>query len=434
MKLPEEEADNELGKRLREKFQGFNAPVKDQVRVNVFAALGKSPNLLYWFYRAGALLLVVALLGGYLLYNRPFNGKTPIAVLKNTKNADSKSKDLAPISESGKSVTDQLDHRHLNEDAGQASTLENASKQTTIQGRPEEKVSIQKDKANGSKRFTNRASNPNSIVVFEKTNKDFTANKNSNSDPEIIDNPAITEAEQPVNPALVSPIDSIHFSTSSKPLTIPHLATNTIDEAAKKPRTAFGLKGIFSAFVLQTFQLVNLSQSASDRIQNFRFAPLLSSKSLSYKFTAGVERKHTQLLVSYAYFRNWNEYEIGTNQVMVTRTAAQQYNMVRIGEKHVEDDRSHLLGIGLRQRFDIPQHIMKNYSVNVGAEYTRLLPKGQNLIWGNLGFYKQVYQTGGIQLQIGPYLQYSFTERKVAGQTWKSRPYQFGVSLGVKMK
>jgi len=100
----------------------------------------------------------------------------------------------------------------------------------------------------------------------------------------------------------------------------------------------------------------------------------------------------------------------------------------------VTDDRSNLIGIGIRQIWMLPQHILKNYSVNLGIEYTHIISKEEDLFWGNLGFYKQVYQSGRSRFEIGPYLQYSFVERKIAGQIWKYRPYQIGISIAVKMK
>lgn len=367
MKLPEEEADHELRKLLRAKLDGYQAPVRDEVRVNVFAALGRSSDRYYWILALGLLLI----LGGIFAVEKMGSRKRPVAVIK-------------------KSAVQE----HRIQSSPATIQMDPAKEQVTEMKIAERQPHLQQLHAKADQ-----------IVV--------------------------TQTYPAVAVTSLTPIDSITFSINLKN---PAIALIPEKSDAKKPGLLHDVKGIFSVSGLQTFQLVNLSQSPSERVQNFRFAPLLSSKSLSYRITAGLAKKNTQLLMSYTYLRNWTEFEVGTNQLVATRVGENQYQVYRIGEKHVMDDRAHLLGIGLRQSIPMPPHILRNYALNLGVDYTRIIPKGEDLVWGNASFTRRFYQTEKLLFDIGPYFQYSFIERKAEGQTWKSRPYQVGISLGVKWK
>ena len=420
MKSPEEEADQELAKRLQQKFQGFNAPVNDRVRVNVFAALSKSPKMAYWLLRAGMLLLA-ALIIGYIVYDHKPSDKV---VLKGRIEASVK---IRPTKSGTESISEISLKKSKDKLTRQTGINKKAYRQTTGKEKP---LSLSKQTVLKRPRAIYKE-DPMSNGKFKQysfdgiENSDIKINRN---------NGAVTITEKFLSLALLPSIDSFNLNTSFTKLTIAHRSADDSREIVKREGIFNGFTGVFSLSVLQTFQLIDLSETTSEHVQNFRFAPFLSSRSLTYKLTAGVEKKHTRLSLSYAYLRNWNEYEIGTNQVVATKIGENQYRMIRVGEKHIEDDRSHLIGMGIQQKFMMPQHILKGYSVNTGAEYTRLMPSGQNLVWGNFGFYKQIYKSSGTDLEVGPYAQYSFTQREIAGQTWKSRPYQVGVSLHIKMK
>lgn len=378
MKSPEEKADNELGKTLRDKFAGFNAPVKDQVRVNVFAALGRSSDRYYWIFAVTFLLI----LGGLFVADRLESPKPKMVgpgrmLPTNGKPAFDNEKTFA-----AKGITESA----------------------PITDRSKQKESAV----------------PKPIAMQEIES--------------VAEQKKIESLAQPAELEFLVPIDSVNLHIDLDPARIALLPEKAPSDSMQKPGLLHGVKGIFSASVLQTFQFVHLSQAASDRVQNFQFAPALSSKSLSYRMTAGIEKKHTQLLLSYTYLRNWSTFEIGTNQLVATRIGERQYTVRRIGEAHVADDRSHLIGIGVRQSFTMAKHILRNYALHVGLDYTRELTKRENLLWGNVAFTRQVYESARNQFVIGPYFQYSFMERKVEGHSWKWRPYQVGISLGMKLK
>jgi hypothetical protein len=430
MKSPEEEADRELGKKLREKFDGYKVPGKDRARKPIFEALDKSSNRLYWLPLMAAVFLIAVLLLFDLVKTPAGFSNKKFTVLHKNKTEHALKKQAKPYSqiEAGSVGKGILQQNHA-PTGSKNNVLEFKNRQIVL------KQDIQiSDKPKTNTRpmlgAENLASIPHSKNVpevdKENTGTDYTDVK---SDYNVPASTKIDAAEL----ALISPIDSVSISVSSDPLTIPSVSSKTVSEAVRKPAVTDGVRAVFSASVLQTFQLVTLSQSAEDRIQNLRFGKILSYKSLSYKMTAGIEKKYTQLLLSYTYLRNRNEYEIGTNQVIATRVGDHQYRMTIIGEKHLEDERSHLLGIGIRQRLKIPQNIVRNYSVNFGMDYTRLISTGQDLVWGSIGLFKSINTSAGTRFEIGPYFQYSFTKRDVIRQTWKSRPYQVGVSFGVKI-
>lgn len=437
MKLPEEESDSELRKRLQAKFEGFHSPVKDDVRTKVFAAVPGSPAIHYWGTRIGIPLLILAIFVCGVWYDQKFASQVYHTVLGKSESTNrsvgSHARDTA------KTYSRKTD-AGLKPPVSPAAQAETA-RQPLGKKSANQKVTDQKDSNIGSLTRTGnspaRKDRTESAVATAAPLKKpglpvgdrvTVAARETTANPENAAMPSVISA------SLLPPIDSLYMSIPPGMTTLPSVAKSIAAESAKKRTVHFGLKGVFSVTALQTFQLVNLSQAGSDRIQNFRFAPLLSSRSLSYKLTGGVERKHTQLHLSYTYFRNWNEFETGTNQVTATRIGQNQYSMLRIGEMHVEDDRSHLIGVGLRQNLPVPQHILKNYAANAGVEYTREVSKAQNFLWGTLGFYKQLHQSDGSRIDIGPYVQYSFLERKVEGQAWKYRPYQVGISVGVRLK
>jgi hypothetical protein len=430
MKSPEEEADSELGKRLREKFEGYKVPGEDRARAPIFAALGQSS---FGLYRtaviSGLLLIAVFFLFDLTKLPTGFDKKGSSVLNKNKTNNPAKKQakpDLETQSNPGHNDDLQLKYA---QPALKNNLTSFKNKRTTqkpgikIAGKTEN-ADITPPSLEHSAAIVGLTKAP--LAQTEKTGPGHTYMNTAHKRP-------VNTSRNSSELDSLSPIDAINISVSFGLLTIPP-TLNATKEPVKKPAMKSGLKGVFSASIMQTFQLVSLSPSAEDRVQNLQFVPLLSSKSLSYKLTAGIEKRNTQALLSYTYLRNWNEYEIGTNQVIATRVGHQQYDMTIIGEKHFEDERSHLLGIGIRQRFQVPKHVLKNYSVDLGIDYTRLMRKEQDLVWGNIGFYKNIYGASGIRLDVGPYLQYSFTQRQVAQQTWKSRPYQVGISLGVKLK
>lgn len=399
MNSPEEEADKELSRKLQQRFEGFKAPVNDQVRKNVFAALNDSSRLIYWIPRAGGMLLLFVFIISYIMFDRKDDQEV---VIKSKKILTNK------IARINAEIAHVPGNNLQNSESKKDSLLQKSK--TTFSLKPEkEKSSTVLAQIAGSNPEVHLKETP--VSEYESGKSDF----------------------DEIDYATLSSIDSFHLNTSFASLTIPQLPTS-FNEIRKKPGILQGVKGVFSASVLQSFQLVNLGQSTTEKIQNFRFAPLLSSKSISYKVTAGLEKKHSRILLNYTYLRSWNEYEIGTNQVVASNIGGHQYQMHRIGEKHVEDDHSHLLGIGIQQKITMPKQMLKGYSLNVGAEYTLVMPDRQSLVWGNVGFYRQIYQSPGIQLEIGPYGEYSFIQREVARQTWKYRPYQVGISLQVKLK
>ncbi|KAA6438548.1 hypothetical protein FEM33_17865 [Dyadobacter flavalbus] len=428
MKSPEEEADHELGKKLREKLENYEAPVNEQVRLNVFAALDRSLNKWYWFAALGILLIIAAFFLGERLKDRYTDQKGALST-------SGKTRIVIRRKDDAKSV---IKDTHQNSDK----TLSEAnSAAATTSGISEKKAGIQKQ---NSKKADSKKCRPLALVkpyisrryklIPLQTFEDTVKKDIRKSDAEVSIEAGAKTIQLPVDLAFLPAIDQIAPGSSSKLPAIPNVLPDKGSKPVKRPGIMHGVTAIFSAAALQSFQLVDLGHSGSERIQNFQFAPLLSNRSLSYKLTAGVEKKHTQLLLSYQYLRSWNEYEIGTDQVIAAQNDMHQYSMIRLGEGHIADDRSHLIGIGIRQRFMVPRQILATSSLHLGVDYTRVVPIGQDMVWGNLGFYKRIYQSDRNVLEAGPFVQYSFAKRNVAGKSWKYRPYQFGVSLHFRIR
>jgi hypothetical protein len=109
------------------------------------------------------------------------------------------------------------------------------------------------------------------------------------------------------------------------------------------------------------------------------------------------------------------------------------YHFYREGNTYTKDERLHLVGLALKRSLPLEKTIFRKYHAYAGLEYTRLLQADQNLVWLNFNFAKPVFLTKNARLDIGPYLEYSLTQRTVGQPNWKSRPYQAGISLSVKI-
>ena len=189
---------------------------------------------------------------------------------------------------------------------------------------------------------------------------------------------------------------------------------------------------LFSVTPLQTYQILDITSTAANRFQNIEFAPLLSLKSKGIKLAAGIQKKSIQILINYSFIRNWTYYEVGNGEVIVDQVADDQYILKENGDSYTKNEKLHLLGLGIRQAIALrgPLHA---YELKLGADYARLLNEKQGITSVNVALTRPILFFHNQTLSIGPFAELGLNQRNVSGQTWKYRPYQFGISLDLKI-
>ncbi|GAB2792820.1 hypothetical protein GCM10027275_42230 [Rhabdobacter roseus] len=155
---------------------------------------------------------------------------------------------------------------------------------------------------------------------------------------------------------------------------------------------------------------------------------------MGYKVSAGLEKGHLRLLLNYGYLRNWNYYEIGSGRIEVNYTPENQYSFRRVGLPHVIDERLHLLGGGVRTLLPMSHTPLRKLETRVGIEFTSVLPTRLAMIWVNISSTKNVNLGKNLDLAVGPFAEYSLTQRSLVGGHWQSRPYRLGIAVELRKR
>ncbi|REA58089.1 hypothetical protein DSL64_22155 [Dyadobacter luteus] len=418
MNTPEENPDDQLGRHLRERFDDFAPEVDESVRRNIFGSSAGISTFYYW----GAAIVIV-LMG--LLY-----------VPENLKSGGHREK-VFSLSEKKESVRGK----------GQDSVSSNDIRSKTENGQSVSTPTRSNFSANSNPEFPSKKMetgpvNPSLTVVQPVSRilvpENEQINKTGSGVPAAIFNESTTvetKSEELSKQTELHLLDGrdIFFEKINLTSVIGIPEVDSMTPSVKNYSTS-PTEWIFSMAALPTFQIVHLNSLPELSYQNVKFAPALSARSISYKISAGIEKRKFQLLLSYGYLRNWNTYEIGSSRIKVDRQDDQGYTALPIGELHKIDEKLHLLGLSVRRTLLLPDNFAKLNRATLGAEYTRVWPTGQNMYWANAGIARQIVDTQHSRIQIGPYAQYSFSKRSVGAHTWKSQPYQVGLSVEVRFK
>lgn len=418
MNTPEENPDDLFGKRLRERFDGFTPEVDESVRRNIFGGAAGVNK----YYYLGMVFIVVLLGFLYVSENVKWGGGLEkVHSLSGQKESVLPELQDALVSKniSTKKETKPSESAHLKSVFSESNTAESSQKSLPKKHTnwnsdfqiPAPISIVRATGQPGTPETDDQSAVKNEILKFESKQEDLP----KQPDLHLLEGKdAFFEKMDFASLITVPAVDSM----------IPLI----------KDRPASPAEWIFSMAALPAFQIVHLNSLPELSYQNVKFAPILSARSMSYKVSAGIEKRKFQLLLSYGYLRNWNTYEIGSSRVRVDRQDDQDYTAMPIGELHEIDEQLHLLGLSVRRTLMLPENFAKLNRATIGAEYTRVWPTGQNMYWGNMGIARRIVNTRHSSVQIGPYAQYSFSKRSVGTPTWKSQPYQIGLSAEVKFK
>jgi len=229
----------------------------------------------------------------------------------------------------------------------------------------------------------------------------------------------------------LSELEAQLFKNTVKEIDLPPVCNvETATEPFNSNLKAFDF--LFSITPLQTYQILDITSTAANRFQNFEFAPMLSLKSKGIKFSTGIQKKGIQLLVNYSFIRNWTYYEVGNGEVIVDQVVDDQYILTEKGDSYIKNEKLHMLGLGIRKSVPLkgPLHA---YELKLGADYARLLNEKQGIASVNVALIKPMLFFHNQTLSIGPFAELGLNQRTVSGQIWKYRPYQFGISLDLKI-
>ncbi|GGM94509.1 hypothetical protein GCM10010967_29740 [Dyadobacter beijingensis] len=189
---------------------------------------------------------------------------------------------------------------------------------------------------------------------------------------------------------------------------------------------------LVNASVLHSYQILTVPSFAATDFQNFNFPTLFTSRSIGYKFSAGVERRGIQLQLHYSGFRQTYSYEIANNNYLVKPDDKGQYHTVRQGDRMEENRRFSMLGLGISRQLRWGHSPVSRFYAALGAEYSHDLNSSQSLAWVNLGLGKQFAVSRHTAFSIGPYAEFSPVKVKGIANPFYYQPYRVGISAGLR--
>ena len=421
---PEKNLDEALKKSLQLRFKDLEAAVKPSLWMQIKRDIVQPSNAIT-SYVLGTLLLLCLILTCYERQNaaetfrmtggvtnktqsakKKINIENSEAVLKKTENV--RNTDNLPIRHTNAFLTEKPHYRHDKTSAYVSTCTPHSEAHAHPLRNTREKV----------KDTINLRSEDECKPVISQTDASKTDN--------IFSERAHEKKLEPV-----MEIEAQLFKNTVKEMDLPPIGT--VKAAAGQFNSnlkAFDF--LFSVTPLQTYQILDITSTAANRFQNFEFAPMLSLKSKGIKFSTGIQKKGIQLLVNYSFIRNWTYYEIGNGEVIVDQVADDQYILQENGDSYTKNEKLQLLGLGIRQAIALrgPLHA---YELKLGADYARLLNEKQGITSVNVALTRPILFFHNQTLSIGPFAELGLNQRNVSGQTWKYRPYQFGISLDLKI-
>lgn len=422
---PEKNLDEALKKSLQLRFKDLEAAVKPSLWKRIERETTK-PGYAITSYILGTLLLLCLML---TCYERQNLVKTPVrsgvaaskvlaaktkgneenseTVLKTT---DVVNTDNAPVRHMDAPLTGKKNYRHEKSSVDTPTGTRHAK---THLHPPVQGIGKKKEKEVASLKSTGELNPVNLQINALKTDTIFTERA----------------YEMKLKP--IPQLEAHLFKNTANEMVLPPVCQIKTGEV-QSDRDLKAFQFLFSVIPLQTYQVLNISSTAANRFQNIEFAPILSLKSKGLKLSTGIQKKGIQLLVNYSFIRNWTYYEVGNGEVVVDRVADDQYILTEKGDSHIKNEKLHLLGLGIRKALPLrgPLHA---YELKLGGDYARLLNEKQGIASVNLALTRPILFIRHHTLSIGPFAELGLNQRTVSEQTWKYRPYQFGISLDLKI-
>jgi hypothetical protein len=202
------------------------------------------------------------------------------------------------------------------------------------------------------------------------------------------------------------------------------------EESGKQKPKQFAL--LLNVAPLKTFQYANIN-GGDTRIQNLAISgPDLA---LGYKLNVGVAHKGYQLLFNYTRLRSQIRYEYGLEKFETTETSSGNYVIKRLGQEVVQNDRMDMLGIGARKQFNVLPGMLGKDAFQVEFEYARGIQQFQrNWLFVNMSIGKRISLNKRSDIHLGPYFEYSLTNRYSINNQLVLKSYQIGLSAGLRLQ
>jgi hypothetical protein len=205
-------------------------------------------------------------------------------------------------------------------------------------------------------------------------------------------------------------------------------------KAAGKPQKALGgLTLLLGVTPVKTFQVLNIISNPGLMYRNFEFPGSASIETLGYKLSGGLEKRGLQMLLSYGQYKQAVRYEAAGNEFEVVPNGSSAEVKRKFKSIHSEQTLK-LIGLGLRKQFVPRAPAFRDFYAVGGAEFTREISQGKNMVWVNAGIGRQVGIGRNTALQIGPYVEYGFTRLMNAEGSFQVQPYQVGLSIILRNK
>ncbi|MBB5285559.1 hypothetical protein HNQ92_003719 [Rhabdobacter roseus] len=236
------------------------------------------------------------------------------------------------------------------------------------------------------------------------------------------------------DPAYIHTIQPISSRPSPQSILLSGLETlPDPGEYEAPPRPEIGKENAWRLLVsltpTNTFQTLTINPHSDVVYQNFQFPAPVSSQSLGYKVSAGLEKKGFQLLLTYGQFRQSIRYEIATDEFRVEQ--ANGYRVVYRGTPVEDHNTFRLAGLAIKKHAVLRAGPFRHYYGDLGVEVNHELTHGRSAAWVNLGLGKQLALDHRTLLTVGPYLEYGFSKFTMPVTNFQIQPYQIGLSIGV---
>ncbi|SEJ26638.1 hypothetical protein SAMN04487995_3854 [Dyadobacter koreensis] len=190
---------------------------------------------------------------------------------------------------------------------------------------------------------------------------------------------------------------------------------------------------IINVLPLSPLQMLTVRAIPGITYQNINIPSELSLSQLGYKFTGGIKKGDFAFIFSYGQLKQSFDYEIASEEFELKRTS-KDYNFTPVGIPYKQNNKLKFIGLGIKRRGVVKNaSVFRGYFGEIGLEFSRELTTKKNLMWSNLAIGKQVIVGKNSLLNIGPYVEYSFTKMVNPETRFQIRPYQVGILIGLTL-
>jgi hypothetical protein len=431
MKSPEEQIDKALREALKRKFDDFESSPAQSLSKKIFRAITDDPGVIQKSLIL-SLLLLIFVTGTLMLTSVSGENNANVAVKKSLKPVYKSTENVARGVKS--SSVFNAEHETLKTNVAKNAFTKSDAETVLASINETEKNSIEKVKTRvlaGNKINVKAKKTVSQQVVNQSHDLNVKNNVVSNSSitefEEIVATAERNEALPALNVLENKPFNPYQFNFPQDSIA-PFSTFEIKDNTYQKYRWGF----IFGVAPLRTFQVLTIAPATNVTYQNFSFPTKISSQTLGFKFTAGVEKNGFQFLVNYGRFSQSFRYEIATDEFVLNPDKSGENKVIRKGTPVEENSLSNLVGVSVKKHYVRRGLFLKNYFGDFGLELNRDLTSKKNMVWINAGIGKELVVDANTRIVVGPYIEYSFMKLRNDQNQFTVQPYQIGLSVGLK--